>query len=570
MLSSIDLSNTHYKFLFDNSFQVARCYDAIIEGKTDDSLYKILSKNMVKKNETVLISISKKDDIFMGKNVEFEKSSGCYKATTSGYVGYKDNAVHVFPIINIETRWKGVIVLAPQKGFSLPVAMDEIQNTITGLNIKLSIDYNCLHDAIKSSLENDKGYMGTFVEGKKSANGKVAKVILDYDFTIDVGRETSSGKIDFKERGFINNVYKGLVVAHYEPESPKVDGLDIHDSIIFSTFDSDSCYKLGENISVDEDEVNISAASKGVISIINNVIHVKDLIELESIDLSTGNIKSSSSIVVKENIEPGFDVDVEGDLIVYGNIEDAKIKVKGNLIVSGGITGGDYGNVYVEGNIYSAFFNNAFVVSTNDIIVNQVINSKVLSNNRIIALHGKATIIGGNVTAKNEIYVRVIGSSSGTTTIVTVGRDVESSNKLNQLLDRLKYCKEEIAKIKSMLGSAYLKNPRNFLNHVSPDRKASVKEKLKDMAAFTTEIEENEKQRREILLNSSDLQNCKISVLDTIYVGSILYLKSAKKEILRKSTGSELYYCPESFSIRERTPSTLKESEYNLSQKNKK
>ena len=567
MLSSIDLSNINYKFLFDNSFQVAKAYEAIMEEKMNDSLYKILSHNMVKKNATILISMSKKDGVDIGNNVEFDRSSGYYKATTCGYVGYKDNAIHVFPILNISEKWRGVIILAPQKGVSSPIGIDELQSIISELNIKVNVDYNSLNDAIASSLEDDKGYMGTFVEGKKVINGKVAKVIVDYDFTIDVGLETSSGKIDFKERGFINNVYQGLVVAHYDPESPKIDGLDIHDAIIFATFDSDPCYKLGENIAVDEDEVSIIAASKGVISITNNVINVKDLIELESIDLSTGNIKSSSSVVVKNNIEPGFDVEVEGDLIVYGNIEDAKIKVNGNLIVSGGITGGMYGDVYVEGNIYSAFFNNANVVATNDIIVNQVINSKVLSNNRIIALHGKATIIGGNVTAKNEIYARVIGSSSGTTTIVTVGRDVEASKKLSNLLDRLKYCKDEINKIKSMLGSEYFKNSRAFLARISPDRKVLIKEKLKDMAAFTAEIEENEKDRKEILLNSNNIENCKISILDKIYSGSILYLTSAKKEVVAKSTGTELYYHSDCAAIRERMPSILKESEYNLSKK---
>jgi len=555
-------NNKSSKFYFDTTVDVRGKYELILNGALDVGFFKIIAKNFVVPDDIVLRSNNRVEDIKAGKNVVFDKSTGNYKSLVYGYVHYDaTSVVSVFPIVNIDELWRGVVILPPQNNTEKIIGIDIILSIIGGIPIKLNIDYEGLAIALKKSVEGSP-VMFAFVLGRKVINGKVSKVVLDYNFKIDIGRETADGKIDFKERSFVHNIDQGVQIAHYDEEVPTVDGLDIYNNIIRATYDKDECYKLGDNVEVASDEVSIIATTKGVLSDANNILKVHNIIEIDNVDLATGNINVSGSVLIKENIIPGFTIQSDGDVIVYGNVTDARIFASGNLIVSAGITGGSFSKIQIKGSIYAGFLSNATVESKNDVVVGQILNSNVTADNRVIAMNGKGAIIGGHIFAKKGVYAKIIGSVSGTPSLITVGRDIESENRLKTIIGILKKNRESIEQSKISLGSEYFRNPKAFISHLPSDKKEAVRNLLRKVALLVQETNEVNKERKEIAVKMEKLFGHGVSVVDTIFPGVSLYIVTAKKTLNKKQSYTEFYYSNEYEIILERTVTVLKENEY--------
>ena len=561
---SIDPNN--YEFYYDNDMNTREIYDQIVDiDSKDQNLYEELLKNYVHPGDTILKSISKREGIKASKNVKFDKMTGLYKSTVHGYVFYDQlKSVSVIPVINVADKWRGVMVLPPQKRQKKQLVLDEIQTIISEIPIKLMVDYDKIGELVAYHSKSDEGVMSVFVEGRKPIDGNVQKVILDYDFTIDSGKESESGAIDFKERGFIHNIDAGIQIAHFMEEKPSIDGLDIYDVLMEAHHDDDPCYKLGKNITVDPDGKTIRSGIRGILSNHNNTLSVSTVVEIDKVDLSTGNIEVNGSLIIKDNIEPGFIIKTEGDILVRGNIEDAEIDCAGNLIVSGGIIGGPNSKINVNGKICSQFIRNANIICKGDLIAQQLVNAEIACNDRVVVLEGKGVIIGGNVKALNGVWAKSIGSMSESKTTITVGRDAEADAEFKNIVSTVKTNREEISKIKSLLGTEYFKNPKAFIERIPVNKREGIKDILKRITNLVRETAQLEARRDEMSAEFEKLSHSSITSMEGFFPGVTVYISSMRKYISKKISGTEYFYSKELRDISEKAPKALPLEEYDF------
>ena len=561
---SIDPNN--YEFYYDNDMNTREIYDQIVDiDSKDQNLYEELLKNYVHPGDTILKSISKREGIKASKNVKFDKMTGLYKSTVHGYVFYDQlKSVSVIPVINVADKWRGVMVLPPQKRQKKQLVLDEIQTIISEIPIKLMVDYDKIGELVAYNLKYDEGVMCVFVEGRKPIDGNVQKVILDYDFTIDSGKESESGAIDFKERGFIHNIDAGIQIAHFMEEKPSIDGLDIYDVLMEAHHDDDPCYKLGKNITVDPDGKTIRSGIRGILSNHNNTLSVSTVVEIDKVDLSTGNIEVNGSLIIKDNIEPGFIIKTEGDILVRGNIEDAEIDCAGNLIVSGGIIGGPNSKINVNGKICSQFIRNANIICKGDLIAQQLVNAEIACNDRVVVLEGKGVIIGGNVKALNGVWAKSIGSMSESKTTITVGRDAEADAEFKNIVSTVKTNREEISKIKSLLGTEYFKNPKAFIERIPVNKREGIKDILKRITNLVRETAQLEARRDEMSAEFEKLSHSSITSMEGFFPGVTIYISSMRKYISKKISGTEYFYSKELRDISEKAPKLLPLEDYDF------
>lgn len=561
---SIDPNN--YEFYYDNDMNTREIYDQIVDiDSKDQNLYEELLKNYVHPGDTILKSISKREGIKASKNVKFDKMTGLYKSTVHGYVFYDQlKSVSVIPVINVADKWRGVMVLPPQKRQKKQLVLEEIQTIISEIPIKLMVDYDKIGELVAYNLKYDEGVMCVFVEGRKPIDGNVQKVILDYDFTIDSGKESESGAIDFKERGFIHNIDAGIQIAHFMEEKPSIDGLDIYDVLMEAHHDDDPCYKLGKNITVDPDGKTIRSGIRGILSNHNNTLSVSTVVEIDKVDLSTGNIEVNGSLIIKDNIEPGFIIKTEGDILVRGNIEDAEIDCAGNLIVSGGIIGGANSKINVNGKICSQFIRNANIICKGDLIAQQLVNAEIACNDRVVVLEGKGVIIGGNVKALNGVWAKSIGSMSESKTTITVGRDAEADAEFKNIVSTVKTNREEISKIKSLLGTEYFKNPKAFIERIPVNKREGIKDILKRITNLVRETAQLEARRDEMSAEFEKLSHSSITSMEGFFPGVTVYISSMRKYISKKISGTEYFYSKELRDISEKAPKALALEEYDF------
>ena len=561
-LLSMDPNN--YEYSFDNTINVREIYDKIVDAEPNNQLlYAELLKNYAVTGEQILKSITKRAGIKAGKNVKFDKMTGIYRSTVFGYVFYDGmNSVSVIPVINVEEKWRGVMVLPPQKQLKRQLSSDDIQNLIAEIPIRLMVDYDKVNQLVEENLKFDEGVCCVFVEGKKPIDGNVQKVILDYDMSIETGKKSEDGSIDFKERSFIHNIDAGIQIAHFIPEKPAVDGLDIYDEVLEAHYDEDPCYKIGNNLKVEADGINIKSAIKGILINNNNTISVSNVIEIEKVDLSTGNIEVDGSVIIKENVTPGFSIKTEGDIKVNGNIEDAKINCGGNLIVSGGIIGGPESDMHINGKVYASFIRNANLISNGDVIANQIVNSDISCNNRVIVLEGKGVIIGGSVKALNGIWAKSIGAISESKTTIVVGRDAEAYALFKNIVTTVKTNREEINKYKTLLGSEYFKDPKAFIQRIPENKRETIKAILKKVTNLVKETAELEEKRKQMSEEFEKLSSSSVSSMEGFFPGVTVYISNIRKYITKKISGTEYFYSKELRDISEKAPKTLPPEEY--------
>ena len=561
-LLSMDPNN--YEYSFDNTINVREIYDKIVDAEPNNQLlYAELLKNYAVTGEQILKSITKRAGIKAGKNVKFDKMTGIYRSTVFGYVFYDGmNSVSVIPVINVEEKWRGVMVLPPQKQLKRQLSSDDIQNLIAEIPIRLMVDYDKVNQLVEENLKFDEGFCCVFVEGKKPIDGNVQKVILDYDMSIETGKKSEDGSIDFKERSFIHNIDAGVQIAHFIPEKPAVDGLDIYDEVLEAHYDEDPCYKIGNNLKVEADGINIKSAIKGILVNNNNTISVSNVIEIEKVDLSTGNIEVDGSVIIKENVTPGFSIKTEGDIKVNGNIEDAKINCGGNLIVSGGIIGGPESDMHINGKVYASFIRNANLISNGDVIANQIVNSDISCNNRVIVLEGKGVIIGGSVKALNGIWAKSIGAISESKTTIVVGRDAEAYALFKNIVTTVKTNREEINKYKTLLGSEYFKDPKAFIQRIPENKRETIKAILKKVTNLVKETAELEEKRKQMSEEFEKLSSSSVSSMEGFFPGVTVYISNIRKYITKKISGTEYFFSKELRDISEKAPKTLPPEEY--------
>lgn len=561
-LLSMDPNN--YEYSFDNTVNVREIYEKIVDSEPNNQLlYAELLKNYAITGEQILKSISKRAGIKAGKNVKFDKMTGIYRSSVFGYVVYDGmNSVSVIPVINVADKWRGIMVLPPQKQLKRQLSADDIQNLISEIPIRLMVDYDKVSELVEENLKFNEGVCCVFVEGKKPINGNVQKVILDYDMSIETGKKSEDGSIDFKERSFIHNIDAGVQIAHFIPETPAVDGLDIYDEVLEANYDEDPCYKIGNNLKVEADGINIKSAIKGILVNNNNTISVSNVIEIEKVDLSTGNIEVDGSVIIKENVTPGFSIKTEGDIKVNGNIEDAKINCGGNLIVSGGIIGGPDSDMHINGKVYASFIRNANLISNGDVIANQIVNSDISCNNRVIVLEGKGVIIGGNVKALNGVWARSIGAISESKTTIIVGRDAEAYALFKNIQTTIKANREEISKFKTLLGSEYFKDPKAFIQRIPENKRETIKNILKKVTNLVKETTELEEKRKEMSEEFEKLSNSSVTSMEGFFPGVTVYISNIRKYITNKISGTEYFYSKELRDISEKAPKILPPEEY--------
>lgn len=562
---NLNIDKSNYEFAFDDSIDIREVYDKVVDSNSDDqSLYDELLKYYVVPGVQVLKSISKREGIKAGKNVKFDKMTGIYRSTTYGYVSYNGvKSVSIIPVINVSYKWRGVLVLPPQKDAKRQLTLEEIQMMISEIPIKLMVDYDKITELVERNFKNNEGVCCVFVEGRKPVDGNVQKVVLDYDLSIGTGKKSEDGSIDFKERSFVHNIDANIQIAHFIPEKPAVDGLDIYNEVMSANFDEDTCYKIGNNLKVDDDGITIRSAIRGIlVNSSNNTLSVSDTVEIDKVDLSTGNIEVDGSVIIKENVTPGFSIKTEGNIEVYGNIEDAKIDCGGNLIVSGGIIGGPDSDINIKGKIYSSFIRNAKIMCKDDVISQQIVNSDISTSNRVIALEGKGVIIGGSIKAMNGVWAKSIGAISESKTTIMVGRDPEADALFKEITNTLKTNKEEINKIKSLLGSEYFRDPKSFIARIAPEKRDAIKGILKRITDIIKETKDLEQKRNEMAEEFERLSNSTITAMEGFFPGVTIYISSIRKYITNKISGTEYFYSKEKRDISEKAPKHLDEAEY--------
>lgn len=308
-----------------------------------------------------------------------------------------------------------------------------VQEFVNDLNFR-QIRYGIKEERIREAFEKEEYCTDIVVaKGKPARHGTDAEI--EYYFNTDLkARPTvkEDGSVDFFNLNTINHCKEGDVLAKLIPADPGEYGMNIQGTKIKPRDVKTASLKYGNNIEISEDKSILTSKVNGHVTLVEGKVFVSNVLDLENVDISTGNVEFEGSVNVHGNVQSNFSVKAKGNIVVNGIVEGAYLEAGGDIIIARGMAGMSKGELKAEGNIIAKFLENAKATAGGYVATESVLHSTVLAGTEITVDGKRGFIAGGRVCATNLIEVKTLGSHLGTSTIVEVGADPMVKAKFQQ------------------------------------------------------------------------------------------------------------------------------------------
>lgn len=346
-----------------------------------------------------------------------------------------------------------ILLLEPPENGGLPPTLEALEKALAEAGVVFGIDRETLkrvagqpayHMEIPaaSGIEPINGDDGTityqFETGEKELRPKMKE----------------DGQVDYKELELANNVRAGQVLCLITPPTEGTPGTSVRGETLSQKkgkpFPVFSC--LGKNTLLREDGAAILSKIDGQAELVGPKVSVGETLFIRGdVDLSTGNIKAVGNVTVYGMIQPGFSVEAEGNVDVFGTVDSAIIRAGGSVRLSSGINGSE---LNCGGDLKSRFIESCKVSVRGDIRAEYVLHSSIRCGKSLKTEGSISKIIGGTCMVLQNIESRNIGSSANVKTILQLGTDptvLQRQQELQELIPSLEKQLESLTPLLSLL-----------------------------------------------------------------------------------------------------------------------
>jgi hypothetical protein len=212
--------------------------------------------------------------------------------------------------------------------------------------------------------------------------------------------------------------------------------------------------KHGNNIEISEDGTRLTSMVEGHVELVEDTVFVSDVLTVENVDPSTGNIEYEGNVQVNGNVSTNFSIKAKGDILVKGVVEGASLQAGGNIVIVRGMNGMGRGVLQAEGNIIAKFLENATAYAGGYVTSESILHSKVQAGEEVNVDGKRGFITGGTVSAAGCISVKTLGSEMGAHTVVEVGSDPKIKTTIEQLTKQIEEDQKTLEHIQPVLVSA--------------------------------------------------------------------------------------------------------------------
>ncbi|MBO6108822.1 MAG: DUF342 domain-containing protein, partial [Eubacterium sp.] len=195
----------------------------------------------------------------------------------------------------------------------------------------------------------------------KPVHGHDAKVTYHFDINATARpKMNEDGSVDFHQLGNIKPVEAGQKLATLTPVNWGKPGATVTGKPIKPKKVKNRHLRFGRNIRLSEDKLRIYSEVSGHVTLVEDMVMVSDIYQVPAnVDASTGDIEYKGTVQVTGNVNTGYKVVADGDIVVNGVVEGAELISGGNIVLKRGMQGGDRGVLNAEGNVTAKFIESA-------------------------------------------------------------------------------------------------------------------------------------------------------------------------------------------------------------------
>ncbi len=312
----------------------------------------------------------------------------------------------------------------------------DIDDVLEALNDK-GVVYGIKHDVIQESLEEEVYNVPILVsEGKRPENGADTKIVYNFRTEKKVHlEEDEKGQVNFKDLDLVENVVAGQLLATKTKATEGSPGRTVTNKVLDAKPGVDVDLNPGKNTELSPDGMSVIATINGQVVLSNDKINVEPIYEIKGdVDIHTGNILFLGTVIVHGNVEDGFSIKAAGDIEIRGSVGKCLLDAEGDISIKQGVMGKLGGSIKSGGNIASKFLEQVKVVAEKSVFVQDgIMHCDVDATEKVICFGKRATIVGGRIRAGEIVNTKTLGSVSFTETIVEVGVDPKSRQRLFEI-----------------------------------------------------------------------------------------------------------------------------------------
>ncbi len=422
-----------------------------------------------------------------------------------------------------------MLIIYPPPDGEFPPTLDDILDDLT----KAGVTYGLEQAVIETAL-NDKTYNTplTIAHGTPPQKGESTRFDYNFDPTNNHSPHVDEyGHIDYRDISFIQNAEADQLLATRTLPTLGIPGMTVTGKEVGAAAGRDLPFRHGANTKISADGMSLFAATSGAIVYRHGEISIKDTMVISGdVDHNVGNVDYRGSLKVTGDVKAGFNLIVDGDLEVNGSVEDCTIMVKGSIMVKGGFFGNGTGKMCAEGNITLKFAEGQNIEAGGDITVGgEMINCQVTAKGSVTVKGKRGKIVGGETRAVKEIRSAILGSETGTLTVLRVAFNAELMQKYYQLNKEMSRLRTDSLRVKDALYGLYR---LQLDGKLSPERRVALRKLEEFQHDFPESMESLQKQKAEIEESMQDLREARICAEEILYSGVRAYFGLIYREMV--------------------------------------
>lgn len=409
------------------------------------------------------------------------------------------------------------------------LTVESVISQINSQKVVFGIDQERLAEILKAGIEVKRECIA---RAKEPVEGQPASLKYLFDaYGEKIGPKIKKGDFaDFRDLGMNEDVEVGVPLVEKIPATQGEEGIDVMGRPLKVRPGKDIRLPKGKGTRINEGNQNIlEAAIAGIPKLLGARVDVLEVLILNEIDFSTGNIDFIGDVIIKGVVNPGFIVKAAGDITCSDVVEGASIEAGGNVFLKRGIKGQGKSVVRAGHDIVAKFVENSTLIAGNDVIVDEaLIHSKTSASESVLVTNAKGSIFGGDVLAGSFIKASFIGSEMFIHTKLEVGFPPHLRDQLFAERKFIKKKKEDRDKtdknlvvLKKFSESGELSGNKKVLHDILHSLSQQLSDEIELLSASIENLE-------------AKMQKCaegRVEAVKTIYPGVSITIKNATRII---------------------------------------
>lgn len=366
-------------------------------------------------------------------------------------------------------------------------------------------------------------------EATPPVQGYSAKIQYFFDInTTARPKLNEDGSVDFHQLGNIKTVQKGDKLATLTPAYRGKAGISVLGKPLPPKKVKNRHLRFGRNIRLSEDKCHIYSEVAGHVTLVDDMVMVSDIYRVPAnVDSSTGDIDYKGTVEVTGNVNTGFAIKAEGDIIVNGVVEGATLIAGGNIVLKRGMQGMERGLLEAEGNITAKFLENSKVKCKGELKADAILHSEVECREKVEVLGRKGMINGGSLSTYADVHATTLGSTMGAATKIEIISDKDLIIRANDLKDEINEVEETLQKIDKVVAAVKTQLASN--QEVLPEQMQYIKQATVSKPPLVKKLREMREERERLQNRVEKNKHASIRIEGVVYSGVEIVVKDVRK-----------------------------------------